>query len=74
MAKKLSKRDAQEYAWAYVRGELGACVGGDAECMRLSEAAWARGDWIGGEIWEAAAVGRSLSRVVENLQERASEA
>jgi hypothetical protein len=71
--KKMTKRDASEYAWAYLRGELGACVGGDAECMRLSEAAWVRGDWVGGVVWEACAVGRPLSSVVAILQERASE-
>ncbi len=73
MSKKLSKRCASEYAWAYLRGELGSCVGGDAECMRLSEAAWLRGDWVGGVVWESCAVGRPLSSVVEILQERASE-
>jgi len=73
MSKRLSKRDAAAVAWAYVAGELGAAVGGDAECMRLSESAWTRGDWVGGEIWEAAAVGRSWSSLVEKLQERQAE-
>lgn len=69
MNKKLTKRDAAEIVWAFVRGELLAMSGGDAECMRRSEAFWRVGSAVGGDVWEAVAMGRSWRSLVENVVE-----
>lgn len=70
MSRKITRRDAAEIVWAFVRGELLRAAGGDAACMRRSEASWCAGSAFGGEIWEAVALGRSWRSLLDNIIER----